>query len=252
MNGLLKKIKECLARNDIPVFGIGRASELEKTAPPVYRPSDSLPGANSLFCLGIPVLKGIFTCEGRANEMYWRAANVTYRTIDAILLQLGRIIEETGEKAVPVYGCFPYEVKGKGDFWGYLSLVKMAECVGIGKTGKNGLLFNSLYGPRLILGGLLTTAALPETTWPDRENTGCPEDCRLCQDNCPVRAIDPNGQVDRLACVKHSQKTPLFSYLMKTKTFGPDEVPMLNLVTGVDDHSMYTCIRCVSTCPYRA
>jgi len=252
MNGLIEKIKEISGQNDIPVFGIGRSSELENTAPQGYRPSDILPGAKSLFCLGSPVPKGIFACEAKANESYWRAANITYRNIDAILLQLGRVMEETGEKAVPVFGCFPYEVKGKGDFRGYLSLVTMAECAGIGKIGKNGLLFNSRYGPRLILGGLVTTAALPEMTWPDQENTGCPEDCRVCQESCPVKAIDPMGKVDRLACVKYSQKTPLFSYLMKTKMFGPEEVPMLNLVTGVDDHSMYTCIRCVSACPYTA
>ncbi len=71
------------------------------------------------------------------------------------------LIEEKGEIAVPVYGCFPYNVLGKGDFWGYMSLVKMAEAVGIGKVGKNGLLFNSKYGPRLMLGGIVTTASLP-------------------------------------------------------------------------------------------
>ena len=250
MNGLLKKIKALAARQDIPVFGIGRASHLEDIAPKGYRPSEVLPGAKSLFCLGIPVPKGIFKGEARAHETYWRAANITYRSIDALLLQLGRMIEETGETAVPVYGCFPYELKGKGDFWGFLSLVKMAESVGIGKTGKNGLLFNARYGPRLILGGLVTTAALPEITPPDQKNIGCPEGCHVCQENCPVKAIDKSGKVDRLACVKHSQKAPLFSYLMKTKAFEPGEVPMLNQVTSVDDHAIYTCIKCVSTCPY--
>ena len=183
---------------------------------------------------------------------YWRAANISYRNIDAMLMQLGRIIEETGEMAVPVFGCFPYDVRGKGDFRGFLSLVTMGGLVGIGKTGKNGLLFNSHYGPRLILGGLVTTAALPEITWPDQKNIGCPEGCHVCQENCPVGAIDKIGKVDRLACVKYSQKTPIFSYLMKTKTFDPADVPMLNHVTGVDDHAMYTCIKCVSTCPYTA
>ena len=59
-----------------------------------------------------------------------------------------------------------------------------------------------------------------------------------------------SGKVDRLACVKHSMKTPIFSYLMKTKAFDPSEAPLINHLTGVDDHSMYTCINCVSKCPY--
>lgn len=252
MNVLLEKIKEFTARHDIPVLGIGRASDLENSAPQGYRPSDLLPSAKSLLCFGIPVPKGIFKCGARANEAYWRAANTTYRNIDAMLMGLARIIEETGETAIPVYGCFPYDVRGKGDFWGYLSLVTLAASVGIGKTGRNGLLFNPRYGPRLILGGLVTTAVLPEISWPEQKDGGCPEDCHVCQENCPVGAIDKIGKVDRLACVKYSQKTPIFSYLMKTKTFYPADVPMLNQVTGVDDHSMYTCIKCVSSCPYTA
>jgi epoxyqueuosine reductase len=131
-------------------------------------------------------------------------------------------------------------------------LVKMAESVGIGKTGKNGLLFHSRYGPRLMLGGLVTTAELPEMSWPMEDNTGCPDGCQVCLENCPVKAIDKTGKVDRLACLKHSMKSPLFSYLMKSRAFDPAEVPMLNQVTGVDDHSMYTCIKCVSACPYNA
>jgi epoxyqueuosine reductase QueG len=125
----------------------------------------------------------------------------------------------------------------------------MAEAAGMGKIGKNGLLFNSRYGPRLMLGGILTTAALPEIAWPAKENTGCPEGCFVCQEECPVQAIDRQGKVDRLACLKYSMKSPIFSYFMKTKKFPPSEAQMINQVTGVDDHSMYACVKCVSMCP---
>ena len=252
MEGLFRTIRKFSVRHDIPVFGIGRAIDFENDAPQGNRPSDLLPAAKSLLCMGIPIPKGIFRCGTRANEAYWRAANTYYRNIDALLMQMGRIIEEMGAEAIPVFGCFPYDVRGKGDFWGFLSLVKMAELVGIGKIGKNGLLFNSRYGPRLILGGLVTSADLPAITWPDHNNTECPESCHVCRENCPVKAIDSTGKVDRMACVKYSQKTPVFSYLLKTKTFAPADVQMLNQVTGVDDHSMYTCIRCVASCPYAA
>ena len=251
MDGILEQIKEVLVRHDVPVFGAAGSSRLEDAAQG-YRPSDLLASAQSVLCLGVPVPKGVFKCNGRANETYWRAANIYYRNIDAILMQVARIIEETGETAAPVFGCFPYDLRGPGDFWGYVSLVRMAETVGIGKTGKNGLLFNSHYGPRLMLGGILTTAELPALAWPNKEDAGCPEGCSACQAACPVGAIERNGKVDRLACLKHSMRSPLFSYFMKTKAFDPSDVQMINHVTGVDDHSMYTCIKCVSMCPYTA
>ena len=131
-----------------------------------------------------------------------------------------------------------------------MSLVKMAEAAGIGKIGKNGLLFHSEYGPRLILGGIVTTAELPLSDQPAHTPKSCPADCFVCQAQCPINAIQTDGKVDRLACVKHSMKSPIFSYLMHTKAFDRSDAEMLNHVTAVDDHSTYTCIQCVSACPY--
>lgn len=131
-----------------------------------------------------------------------------------------------------------------------MNLVRMAAAVGIGKVGKNGLLFNSKYGPRLILGGIVTTAKLPLITWPEWDEKGCPEDCYVCQEECPVRAIDRSGRVDRVACIKYSIKSPIFSHLMKMDHTGHEDVQMMNHLTAVDDHSMYRCVKCVSMCPY--
>ncbi len=84
MNDLPEWIKELSVRHDIPVFGIARSSHLENDTQG-YRPSDLLPSAESIVCLGLPVPKGIFKCRERMNESYWRAANIYYRHFDAIL-----------------------------------------------------------------------------------------------------------------------------------------------------------------------
>ncbi len=126
----------------------------------------------------------------------------------------------------------------------------MAEAVGIGRIGKNGLLFHSKYGPRLMLGGIVTTASLPSMTRPEKDDKGCPEECFACQEQCPVKAIDKNGKVDRVACIKHSMRSPIFSNLMRTGNFDSEDVQMINHLAAVDDHSMYQCIKCVSACPY--
>jgi epoxyqueuosine reductase len=103
MNNIKEKIEAFFLSNNINVFGTAPASSLENE-PTGYRPSDALPGAKSILCLGIPVPKGIFKCAGKAEQMYWRAAAIYYRRIDAMLMQAAVIIEEQGDMAVPVYG----------------------------------------------------------------------------------------------------------------------------------------------------
>ena len=249
MTKMIEEMTNLFALNNTPVLGIAKSASLENE-PLGYKPSDLLSSAKSILCLGMPVPKGIFQCKDRSDWMYWRAANVYYRNIDAVLMRACSIIEEKGDVAVPVYGCFPYEIEGKGDFWGYMSLVRMAEAVGIGKVGKNGLLFHSQYGPRLLLGGIVTTASLPQIAWPERDEKGCPDDCFACQQQCPVGAIDKSGKVNRIACTQYSSKSPIFTHVMKSRPNISEDIQMINHVTAVDDHSMYRCIKCVSVCPY--
>lgn len=244
-----KKLQAFFNQNNIPVFGVGSADLLE-AGPSDYRPSDLLESAESILCIGMPIPKGIFLCAKNSEQMYWRTVNVYYRYIDAALISAANIIEARDEIAVPVYGCYPFDIKGRGDFWGYLSLVKMAEAVGIGKTGKNALLFNAMYGPRLLLGGIVTTLALPPMAWPQRDEKGCPEECTVCQDECPAGAIDKSGTVNRLACIKYSMRSPVFSNFMRLNEIDDEDVQMINHITAIDDHSWYRCIRCVSVCPY--
>jgi epoxyqueuosine reductase len=249
VNQIIEELRNLFSQNSIPVFGMAKAKSLGNE-PPGYKPSDMIDSAESILCLGIPVPKGIFQCKERSEWMYWRAANVYYRKIDVVLMQACAIIEEKDEIAVPVYSCFPYDIRGKGDFWGYLSLVKMGEAVGIGKVGKNGLLFNSKYGPRLMLGGIITTSSLLTMAWPERDEKGCPEDCLACREQCPVGAIDQIGKVNRVACIKYSMKSPIFSNFMGSKDISPEDIQMINHLTAVDDHSMYRCIKCVFVCPF--
>lgn len=249
MDEALETIKSLLIQNNYPLFGIAESSGMEND-PQGYGPSDMLPDAKSVLAIGLPVPRGAYQCKGRSIETVWRTHNIYYRNIDAMLLRVSLIIEEKGERAVPVFGCFPFEVKGKGDLWGFASLVKMAEVTGLGKTGRNGLLFNSAYGPRLMLGGVVTTATLPPMTWPERDEKGCPEGCGICREQCPQQAIDKEGKVDRIACVKHSSKTPLLSHLLKDGDYDSEDLNKIFMTASADENNMNTCMECVSACPY--
>jgi hypothetical protein len=103
MAEIMEKITNLFSQNNIPVFGSINARSLEKE-PSGYRPSDMLSSAQSILCFGLPVPKGIFQCQEKSEWMYWRAANVYYRNIDAVLIRACSMIEEKGEIAVPVFG----------------------------------------------------------------------------------------------------------------------------------------------------
>lgn len=249
MEQAISEIKQLLVDNEFPIFGTAESASMED-APLGHRPSDILPDANSLLAVGLPVPRGAYQFKNKAVENVWRAHNLYYKHIDEIMLKACLLIEEHGDTAVPVFGCYPFSSKGKGDLWGFASLVKMAEAAGLGKYGGNGLLFNSTYGPRLMLGGLVTNASLPELTWPIADEEGCPEGCHICQEKCPQQAIDDQGKVDRIACVKHSSKTPLLSHMIQDVKYAPNELERIVLISSADDNNMNTCIRCVSECPY--
>lgn len=132
---------------------------------------------------------------------------------------------------------------------GNTSLVRMAETCGLGKIGKNGLIFHSVYGPRLMLGGIVTTASLPTLSWPEKDECGCPEDCFVCQDICPAGAIDRKGKVNRPACTKHSMQSPLLSLMLKSKVFAGEDLSTIFNTANVDGNAMYKCVKCISDCP---
>ena len=103
MKKIIEELKKLFTPNNIPVFGISKASSLENE-PSGYKPSNMLDSAKSILCFGIPVPKGIFKSEERSASMYWRAASIYYRNIDAVLMRACSMIEEKGEIAVPVFG----------------------------------------------------------------------------------------------------------------------------------------------------
>ncbi len=127
--------------------------------------------------------------------------------------------------------------------------MRMADAIGIGKIGKNGLLFHSKYGPRLMLGGLITTASLPWITRPEKDESGCPENCFVCQDVCPVDAIERTGKVKHKECFGYSMSSPLFSGVLTSEKLSHQELTDLIHTAGVDDHAMYKCVKCLSECP---
>ncbi len=248
VNNTIKEMNDFLFQNNIPVFGTANSEFLEK-APEGFRPSDMISNAKSVIAIGIPVPAGVFKCDKKRTETIWRTQNLYFRKLDSLVIELSNIIEKDGSVAVPVFGCYPMDLRPSIETEGYVNILKIAEVIGLGTIGKNGMIISSKYGPRLMLGGIVTSASLPETVFPERDNVNCPDDCCECQKKCPAKAISSNGEVNIAACIKYASKAPIFTHLLKANENDSIDINKLMNITAVDEHTMQICSECIISCP---
>jgi len=248
----LQEIHKIAKNENVSVFGIGPASEMADEAPG-FRPEDFLPGVQSLICFGISIPRDVYCTPTYSLETVWRSQNLLYRRLDTLAMRFSSLLEESGARAIPIFGCMPLGVNEKGTVVGYVNQIRMAEISGIGVIGKNGLLIDSQHGSRLMLGGLLTTASLPVMHYPDSEEPGCPSDCQICSDACPVKAIMPDRkQVNIMRCLNYTARTPTMSKLkfLYLRARNKEAAARYMSITSFDEHTFHICSKCVSLCPY--
>jgi NAD-dependent dihydropyrimidine dehydrogenase PreA subunit len=104
-----------------------------------------------------------------------------------------------------------------------------------------------------MLGGLLTTAKLQEARYPETRESGCPSDCQICADVCPVNAIMPEKkQVKIMKCLGYTARTPSMSRLkfLALRVINPQRAARYMSLTAFDEHTFHICSKCVSECPY--
>lgn len=75
----------------------------------------------------------------------------------------------------------------------------LAEKAGLGFIGKQSQLLNPKFGPWLFLAELVTDLELQ----PDIPFIGSCGTCRICIDQCPTQAIQPEGGIDARRCVAY-------------------------------------------------
>jgi len=102
--------------------------------------------------------------------------------VDKIALQVARLIEETGFRALPIPTS---QFRRPGERVGIFPHKLAAHLAGLGWIGKNCLLITPKFGPRIRLASVLTDCEL-EAGAPIKDSCG---NCRVCVDVCPVGAL---------------------------------------------------------------
>src|SRR5512139_603346 len=175
-----------------------------------------LPSASSVVSFAAAFPKGavhVLKDPEKGLPYYTRIAGIGARMVDEISIRLALVFEEEGFSAVPIFVCTPLEMKARFDLRGHVSQVELAALSGLGWIGKNGLLMTERNGPRIGVGTVLTDAPLPEKRCTAIEH--CPDDCYICVEKCPARALDGSGRVERLACTAVQAIAPLSLLMIK-------------------------------------
>jgi len=103
-----------------------------------------------------------------------------------------------------------------------------------------------------MLGGVVTTASLTIGRYPDTDELGCPQGCRVCVDGCPVHAISlSEKRVNIMRCLAHTSRTPFMSrasFFIRSRLRPDSAARMMNL-RAFDEHTFHVCSQCVALCP---
>lgn len=174
------------------------------------------------------------------------------------LYLLSRFMERKFKvRAAPVLSSYPLDMEAPAlGLIGDLSLRHAAVAAGLGVFGRHNLVIHPHFGSRPSLTGLLTE--LPLASDPPIKEELC-NNCGLCIETCPGRALDTEGKTKELKCLRASQPFGIGSaigYLRKSIGKSTDEQkallkdPMfMSLYQASFIGFQYSCFNCIAVCP---
>jgi len=204
----------------------------------------------------------------RSRSSSWRAGSSPQYSTELVLTDLEEIelklvyfLEDAGFPSItiPPVHFDPRQYDPKGDTRGPLSLTHAAVEAGLGTLGLNLMLLTPEYGPRIMLGAVLTSADL-EPDRPIAEALCLGEPCGRCLLACPADAIgqwtldkercaplaSPYGFTYLMGHVERLVKAPRDAQLALLKS-KESFMSWQSILRGVGVYS--GCTRCVDVCP---
>jgi len=204
-----------------------------------------LPPARSVIVFGKEVPVPVYRMPPR--EKTQQMLRIAESLDDAAGRLAGRL-EREGIPALPVPLFLPVRVVD-GRVQGVVRLKHIAAAGGLGEIGKNTLLLNPRFGPRLLLAGVVAGSPVQEAGY---RNTGAPlcTGCGACIRACPEGAIGPDG-VDAFRCRTirawvPPPVVPAVKWLLRRQLLLRGMAPLAPLVART---ATIRCSLCVTGCP---
>jgi len=205
---LNKKIKEIALSNNLDYFGVALAEHME-SEPEGIRPSDFLPGAQTVISLGIKLGLGVqFANKLAHSRRKLRHAVYTYlwygfglpslHYLDRTAILITRFLEHEGYIAVPTMAASSFDIRSSLTEF---SNIHAAVAAGLGELGWGELVLTRDAGPRARFVSIITTAPLNTDSVYHSSKLCDLAKCRklgngipLCAHVCPTKAIGPSEQ----------------------------------------------------------
>jgi len=205
------KVKSIILDHGADLCGIAPAERFSN-APEGFRPTDIYEKCTSVIVFAKRVPFG--SNQAQNCVPYTFVNSLITQQVDMLTFDLCRHFENTGINVVPVPSDDPYEYWLEDEQYGraILSMRHAGYLAGLGVLGKNTLLINNEFGNMIQLGAILTDYELPGD--PLALYEGCPPDCTICLDSCPVEALKGN-MVNQKLCRPVSNFKSAKGYTLK-------------------------------------
>ncbi len=205
-----------------------------------------LPSARSVIVFGkeVPVHVYRMPSGEKTHEMFRIAESV-----ERAAMQLSRLLFEEQIAAKPVPLLLPVRIVDDR-VQGLVRLKQIAAIAGLGSIGKNTLLLTPQFGPRVILGGVVTARPTQKTGGLDRRESSLCTGCERCIRACPGHAIGLEG-VDTFRCQSISAwiprcLVPAAKWILRRTLLFRFVAPLLPWIAR---HASMPCSLCVTECP---
>lgn len=207
-SGVVKEIVKSLGADLCGIASVERFKE----APKGFHPTDIYKDCKSV----IVYIKRIPSESLFISNCipYTFVNNVITHKVDELGFDVSLQLEKQGVMGIPIPSDDPYEHWKPESFYGraILSLRHAGYLAGLGVLGKNTLLMNKEFGNMIQIGAVLVQAEVEED--PIATYEGCPSECNLCIESCPVKAL--NGRtVNQQLCRPLSNFKSEKGYILK-------------------------------------